>query len=245
MAYKQLAILSVSFICLSAWGFTRSPSLPEDFPPWQVRISTPSFYPVKVGRSYGINEAQDWTSLMHNDTSAAAMAASRLSNIRALLPDYDGFALPLGSGNRRLPQIAAMRDLPDSIYVYWTSLFDQRFFVTQLKLSKEIKTKMLARQQFLYNKNVSCFENEVVFGLLPNGQAKVWLSGCGTYTFIDEIAPVKESDKSIDGRDAASYRKGWEYQDILERAKSENATIDPIPWDRVNQVVTYIRSDFR
>ena len=242
---RHLIAVFVFVLSFPVLAFVRSPSLPEDFPPWQVRISTPSFYPVKVGRSYGINEAQDWTSLMHNDTSAAAMAASRLSNIRALLPDYDGFALPLGSGNRRLPQIAAMRDLPDSIYVYWTSLFDQRFFVTQLKLSKEIKTKMLARQQFLYNKNVSCFENEVVFGLLPNGQAKVWLSGCGTYTFIDEIAPVKESDKSIDGRDAASYRKGWEYQDILERAKSENATIDPIPWDRVNQVVTYIRSDFR
>lgn len=245
MKLKIIFGLIASFFCSMAWSFTSTSKLPDNLDAWKVGVTMSSFYPIEINRIYGVNESEDWTSLLHNHSSRRSLAASRFSNVRVDFPEYDGFELYLGPPVSYIRQIAETSHLPDTVYLYWTSLFNQRFFVTQFHLSEQLKAKMMIQKQFLYDNRMSCYENDLVFGLLPNGQAKVWLSGCGTYTFIDEIAPVKESDKSIDGRDAASYRKGWEYQDILERAKSENATIDPIPWDRVNQVVTYIRSDFR
>jgi len=237
--------LLLFFFVNQARAFTHLPELPDDLKAWRVGITMSSFYPVEINRIYGVNESEDWTSLLHNHSSRRSLAASRFSNVRVDFPEYDGFELYLGPPVSYIRQIAETSHLPDTVYLYWTSLFNQRFFVTQFHLSEQLKAKMMIQKQFFYDNRMSCYENDLVFGLLPNGQAKVWLSGCATYTFIDEIAPVKERNKSIDGRDAESYRKGWEYQDILERAKSENATIDPIPWERVNQVVTYLRPDFR
>ncbi|MBF4259394.1 DUF2931 family protein, partial [Vibrio anguillarum] len=81
-----------------------------------------------------------------------------------------------------------------------------------------------------------CYRTEFVFGLLPNGQAKVWLRGCGEIIYLAELGPDRVLDRDSNGFDEERYKQGSLLNDIQQRAKDAGVSIAPIPWDKVNKV---------
>nr|WP_319020564.1 DUF2931 family protein [Vibrio litoralis] len=107
-------------------------------------MTTPSFYNVEVSQAYGINEQEDWTSVLFSYSQLSNF--NNLKNIQQWFPNYDGFGIALNPGAGVAPaQIGGTNHLPDSIYVYWTSMHDLKFYVTKFDLSDKIKALMLKK----------------------------------------------------------------------------------------------------
>lgn len=114
---KTLVILSLFLVnaCTS-----NAASVPGE--PWYVGVTMPSFYPVRVTQVYGVNNKEDWTVLIHNFMTF--VSDSDVEYIRNRFPDYDGFGLPHALGITSRNQIGTgTNHLPDTLYVYWVSLF--------------------------------------------------------------------------------------------------------------------------
>ncbi|WP_017043559.1 DUF2931 family protein, partial [Vibrio ordalii] len=107
-------------------------------------------------------------------------------------------------------------------------------------VSEDVKS-LMAQKSLYQNRDGSlgnvCYRTEFVFGLLPNGQAKVWLRGCGEIIYLTELAPDKVMDRDSHGFGAEKYKQpGSSLERIHQRAKDAGVLIDPIPWDKVNKV---------
>ncbi len=236
--WRICVAIATTCYCQQSFAFSHAPEYPQDYYEWSIAIISPSFYPVKVSESYGVYEKEDRTVLMH--TFLGFFGATKLTGIRSMIPDYDGFGLPLLTDLARIHQIGEVKKLPDSIYIYWVSLYNQRFFATKFDIPDSVKQRALVKTARPYSPNVACYENTLYFGLLPNGQAKVWQGGCDRFTFLEELAPATEQDQDINGFDASVYKEDF-YQDIQQRAQAEGITLDPIPWDKLNRTFTYDR----
>ncbi|WP_245609263.1 DUF2931 family protein [Vibrio pacinii] len=224
---------------MASYAFTKVPSVPEDMPKWRIGYAMSSLYPAKITEAYGVNEEKDWTSFVHNDMHY--MRRTELSRIRQDIADYDGFGLVLGTPVTKIGQVAGTQTLPDSIYIYWASISNQRFFTTKWDLSPNIKTVMSTKETYTRWDGVvrDCYRTDMIFGFLPNGNSKVWLRGCGEYKYITEITPDAELDADTFGNNAEIYKANYSDR-IAERAKQAGVSIDPIPWDKVNKVYSDI-----
>ncbi|MGL5107764.1 MAG: DUF2931 family protein [Vibrio ordalii] len=236
MYLKSVSVLLITAL-LNACSSYAGP-IPEKA--WSVSVSMPSFYPVKVTQAYGVNEAQNWTSPLH--TFSQFMRISDLKNVQGWLPEYDGFGLPVHSFamNTQGEQVVKIKLPPDSLYLYWVSLINTQFYVTKYTVSEDVKS-LMAQKSLYQNRDGSlgnvCYRTEFVFGLLPNGQAKVWLRGCGTTIYLAELAPDKVMDRDSNGFGVETYKQpGSSLERIHQRAKDAGVSIDPIPWDKVNKV---------
>ena len=239
--YKLLRICVVIVTicyCQQSLSFSHAPEYPEGYYEWRIGIISPSFYPVKVSESYGVYDKEDRTVLMH--TSLGFWGATKLTSIRSMIPDYDGFGLPLLTDLALLHQKGEVKKLPDSIYIYWVSLYNQRFFATKFDIPETVKQRAFVKTARPYSPNVACYPNTFYFGLLPNGKAKVWQGGCDTFTFIEELEPATEQDKDINGFDASVYKDDFD-EDIQKRAEAEGVKLNPIPWEKINRTYTYDR----
>ncbi|EOW9439924.1 DUF2931 family protein [Vibrio cholerae] len=205
---------------------------------WRVGVTMPSFYPVKVTRVYGVNNKEDWTVLIHNFMTF--VSDSDISYIRQIFPDYDGFGLPHALGITSRSQIGVgTTQLPDTLYMYWVSLFDTKFYVTKYEIPDNVKQLVATKKTYTkWNGFIvdPCYRAEFIFGLLPNGQAKVWLSGCGETIYLTELAPDQILDRDSNGVKFDSYRKSSSFADVQQRAKDAGVELEPIPWDKVNKV---------
>ncbi|MGD8110992.1 DUF2931 family protein [Vibrio sp. TRT 17S01] len=134
-------------------------------------------------------------------------------------------------------QVAGARQLPDTIYIYWVSLTNAKFYVTKYNLSENVKKQMITQGIFNFSDGTtdSCYNTDIIFGFLPNGNTKIWLDGCGEYIYLTEIKPDAEVDRDIFGNDAEIYKKNYADR-IAKRAEAEGAKLFPIPWDKVNKV---------
>ncbi|MCX9543221.1 DUF2931 family protein, partial [Vibrio cholerae] len=176
---------------------------------WRVGVTMPSFYPVKITQIYGVNEKENWTVLIHN--IIPRMSDSDIEYIRQIFPDYDGFGLPHALGITSRSQIGVgSTQLPDTLYVYWVSLFDTKFYVTKYEIPTSVKQLIATKTTYTRRDGAivdSCYRAEFIFGLLPNGQAKVWLDGCGETIYLTELAPDQILDRDSNGVKFDSYRK--------------------------------------
>ncbi|MDE1237008.1 DUF2931 family protein [Vibrio aestuarianus] len=236
MYLKSISVLLIT-VLLNACSSYAGP-IPEKA--WSVSVSMPTFYPVSVTQAYGVNDAQDWTSPLH--AFSQFMRISAFENIKKELPDYDGFGLPIHpfAMNRRGDQVMRIKLPPDTLYLYWVSLINTQFYVTKYTVSEDVKS-LMAQKSLYQNRDGSlgnvCYRTEFVFGLLPNGQAKVWLRGCGEIIYLTELAPDKVMDRDSHGFGAEKYKQpGSSLERIHQRAKDAGVLIDPIPWDKVNKV---------
>ncbi len=198
----------------------------------------PSFYPARVTQAYGVNDAQDWTSPLH--TFSQFMRISAFENIKKELPSYDGFGLPIQDyAMNQKKQVVQIKLPPDALYLYWVSLINTQFYVTKYTVSEDVKS-LMARKSLYQNRDGSlgnvCYRTEFVFGLLPNGQAKIWLRGCGEIIYLTELAPDKVMDRDSNGFTADTYKEASYLGRIHQRAKDAGVSIYPIPWDKVNKV---------
>ncbi|MFG0885923.1 DUF2931 family protein [Vibrio sp. CJQ_6] len=207
---------------------------------WQVSVVMPSLYPVNVTQAYGINDNEGWTVLVHNFTQF--MSTSELNYVREKLPNYDGFGLPLHSISIiRRNQIGGTNHFPDTIYIYWVSLVNTKFYVTKYELDKSVKELMATRGSFQRENGFvvkNCYRNEIIFGLLPDGRAKVWLEGCGETIYVKELPPDRILGHDSNGKRVEDYKNSSLFNDVKKRAEDEGVSTDPIPWDRVNKVYT-------
>ena len=218
---------------LSVNACSSAPDIPEDMRPWRIGAVSPSFYPVMVQQAYGVNEQYNWTSLTHGFSHM--WRKGELSSARKWLPQYDGYGIPLDSFVAVTQgQIMPAKILPDSMYLYWASLAEGKFYATKFDLSPALKRQMMTRQRFTAGDGVErpCYQNDVVFGLLPGGDAKVWIAGCYKYTYIDRVKPEKVFE---------TYPKNIEYYQLKEertkqRAADNGVTLFPVPWNKVDRV---------
>ncbi len=224
---------------LSVNACSSPPDIPEDMRPWRIGAVSPSFYPVMVQQAYGVNEQYDWTSLTHGFSHMWRKGA--LDKVREVRPDYDGYGIPLYTIPTVIQgQIMPAKILPDSMYLYWVSLAEGKFYTTKFNLSPALKQQMMTQERYIRfngDDGGSCFQTDVIFGLLPGGDAKVWLSGCGIkYTYIDRIKPILTAitDRSGTGVDNFQY-KGW-IEDTKQRAANNGVTLFPVPWNKVARV---------
>ena len=86
---------------------------------------------------------------------------------------------------------------------------------------------------------LDCYEKDIIFGFLPNGNTKIWLDGYGEYKYITEIAADAELEADTFGNNSDIYKANYSDR-IAERAKQAGVSIDPIPWDKVNKVYSDI-----
>ncbi|WP_425304445.1 DUF2931 family protein [Vibrio furnissii] len=101
--------------------------------PWTVSIAVPTLYPAKVTEAYGVNEEQDWTSLLHNFSQF--MRISDFKNISPRFPEYEGFGLPIADyAMNQKRQISPIKLPPDTLYLYWVSLLNTQFYVTKYEV---------------------------------------------------------------------------------------------------------------
>ncbi|WBA16803.1 DUF2931 family protein [Salinivibrio proteolyticus] len=138
---------------------------------------------------------------------------------------------------------SANKHLPDSIYIYWTSLINMRFFVTKYDLSPKVKELMAKKLHYTRSdgsKGLPCYRTELFFGMLPNGKAKVWLWGCGKFIYLAELDPVREKDRDQNGTTADEYRQGPTPtptpQRVRQRGIDAGVSTIPIPWEKVGKV---------
>lgn len=233
----RVSSLFISLVVLLGGTFnSHASSYPENN--WRISVSMPTFYPIKVTQAYGSNERNNWVSAMHNYTQF--MRISELDRVRFYLPSYDGFGLPLNDSTLiRSRQITPVKQLPDTIYMSWVSLFNTQFYVTKYTLPQSLKDIMNKKVSYTRDDGFfvkSCYRTELIFGLLPDGQSKVWLKGCGELIYISSLEPDSVLDRDSDGFSADTYKKASYLNRIQKRAESEGAVLDPIPWDKVNKV---------
>ena len=235
MYFKNVSVLLITALLNACSSYAGS--IPET--PWSVSISMPTFYPVSVTQAYGVNDAQDWTSPLH--TFSQFMRISAFENINKRFHEYDGFGLPIQDyAMNQKKQVVQIKLPPDTLYLYWVSLINTQFYVTKYTVSEDVKS-LMARKSLYQNRDGSlgnvCYRTEFVFGLLPNGQAKVWLRGCGTTIYLAELAPDKVMDRDSNGFGVETYKQsGSSLERIHQRAKDAGVSIDPIPWDKVDKV---------
>ncbi|MEC6796328.1 DUF2931 family protein [Photobacterium sp. S4TG1] len=231
-------ILTVIFsLFLGGCGVINKERVPDEVPDWTVAYAMPSFYPVRVTKAYGINKTEDWTSILH--THSQFMTVSGLKRVKEFLPNYDGYGLPLAfatMGGYR--QVQYTNHLPDKIVLYWTSLFDAKFYITELNVTPKMKGLMYKKQNRVEADGIrrSCYQTTFDFGFLPNGQVKVWLEGCGKYTYVTELSPIATPNTDYNGSTYSDHNQTR--NSVLKRAKKANATLVPIPWNKVNKIYT-------
>ena len=232
-------IISTGLFCLLLVGCSgiNKERVPDEVPDWTVAYTMPSFYPVRVTKAYGINKTEDWTSILH--THSQFMTVSGLKRVKEFLPNYDGYGLPLAfatMGGYR--QVQYTNHLPDKIVLYWTSLFDAKFYITELSVTSKMKALMYKKQSYIRSDGMckSCYQTTFDFGFLPNGRVKVWLEGCGKYTYVTELSPIATPNTDYNGSTYSDHNQTR--NSVLKRAKKANATLVPIPWDKVNKIYT-------
>lgn len=213
--------------------------MPKDKPKWSIWATSSSFYPVHINKAYGINERENWTSMVFSYSQLSNRVG--LNEIQQWFSNYDGFGIALNPlTSLSSAQIGGTNHLPDSVYVYWTSMHDLKFYTTKFTLSDKMKSIMLTQKKvMLKTKYISCYMNDFVFGLLPNGNVKVWLYGCGNYIYITELSPFKVMPQDYDGRKASELITAPQYFKTIEKQANDlGETLSPIPWEKVNKVYT-------
>ncbi|ELJ8516593.1 TPA: DUF2931 family protein [Vibrio cholerae] len=204
---------------------------------WSISVTMPSFYPANVTQVYGVNDKENWTALLHGYLHT--MRNSELKRIQERFTEYDGFGLSLLNTTMGVQIGTGTTHLPDTLYLYWVSLFDTKFYVTKYELPTSVKQLIATKTTYTRRDGAivdSCYRAEFIFGLLPNGQAKVWLDGCGETIYLTELAPDQILDRDSNGVKFDSYRKSSSFADVQQRAKDAGVELEPIPWDKVNKV---------
>ncbi|KJG01257.1 hypothetical protein UB33_22085, partial [Photobacterium angustum] len=113
-----------------------------------------------------------------------------------------------------------------------------KFYITELDVTPKMKALMYKQQNHVEADGINrtCYQTTFDFGFLPNGQVKVWLEGCGKYTYVTELSPTSTPETDYNGSTYSDHNQTR--NSVLKRAKKANATLTPIPWDKVNKVYT-------
>lgn len=218
------------------------PEYPDDerFQPWRIGAAIPYGYVSTVIDAYGVNETEDWTSMMLPYGNLVSSSRLNMSNIKDNLDaDYDGYGLPLHSLSNFTPNQIGLgrKSIPERLYMVWYSAFDTTEYATAINITPQIKAAILKPYPHTWLEGQNCYQTNFMFGLLPNGQVKLWLEGCNIYTYVGEFEPEKVMPNP-------TPYKTKDENPAFRLAKKEHIEIEPIPWDKVDRV-WYNKNKFR
>ncbi|WP_185067094.1 DUF2931 family protein [Vibrio ponticus] len=213
-------LLSASLL-VGAVSCSSQPKYIEDerFRPWRIGAAISYHFPAFVYEAYGVNYSEDWTSLMLSYTNLTSGTRLNLDYMRDYAHnDYEGFALPLHPLINYTPSQLGLgtKTLPEELYIYWRVSNSKIKYATVVEVSNEIKaamTRAYPHPSWRF-KGQNCYQTDFLFGLLPDGRAKLWLRGCDIYTYIGTYQPSKS----------------------MPSPYAEEAENNPIPWDKVDKV---------
>lgn len=214
-SYKGLIPLLLIFSAVSC----AKQNYPDDehFNPWRIGAAISYEFSSGVLQAYGVNETEDWTSVMLPYGNLVLEPRLNLENYRHYsYPEYDGNLIVLNSFLNFTPnQIGlGLKSLPEQLYVYWRN--NGTDYATVVEVTPKIKaavTKAYPHPSWRFE-GENCYQTDFIFGLLPDGRAKLWLKGCRIYTYVGEYQPTK----------------------VMPPADPSKIKDKPIPWDKVNQV---------
>ncbi len=191
----------------------------ERFKPWRIGAAISYEFSASVLEAYGVNESDDWTSMMLPYGNLTSSRRLNLSNYREYTyQEYDGNKLVLNVVLNFTPSQVGLgtKTLPDELYVYWWVKNSETQYATVVDVTPQIKaaiTKPYPHPSWRFE-GENCYQTDFIFGLLPDGRAKLWLKGCRIYTYVGEYQPTK----------------------VMPPADPSKIKDKPIPWDKVNQV---------
>lgn len=213
-SYKILFPLLVLFNATSC----AQQNYPDDerFKPWRIGAAISYTHFSAVEQAYGVSETGDWTSVMLPYGNLTGPRLDLENYQRNSYPEYDGNSLILNNILNFTPNQLGLgfRTLPDQVYVYWRN--NGTDYATVVDVTPKIKaaiTKPYPHPSWRFE-GENCYQTDFIFGLLPDGRAKLWLEGCNIYTYVGEYQPAK----------------------VMPPADPRKIKDKPIPWDKVNQV---------
>ncbi|NIY83018.1 DUF2931 family protein [Vibrio hepatarius] len=215
---KSYKILFPLFIIFSATSCAKQ-NYPDDerYKPWRIGAAISYEFSSGVLEAYGVNKTEDWTSVMLPYGNLVSGKRLNLENYkRSSYPEYDGNSLILNNIINFTPNQLGLgfKTLPEQLYVYWRN--NGTDYATVVDVTPQIKaaiTKPYPHPSWRFE-GENCYQTDFIFGLLPDGRAKLWLEGCNIYTYVGEYQPTK----------------------VMPPADPSKIKNKPIPWDKVNQV---------
>jgi len=174
---KSYCFVFLSFFLVNLSGC----AVPYDIKPWRVGAINSSYYGTSIDLISGRNKKEILTMKMPVYLSGDTVKWSN---------DKHKFSLHLDPKSIRfINQLIPEKNLPESIYIAWKSDVEGEFYDARLEITPKIRAAMVKPRSWVGGDKDgdTCYQNDIVFGLLPGGDAKVWLSGCNRYTFIGRI----------------------------------------------------------
>jgi hypothetical protein len=217
------AIVKIVLIigALQSAGCSAKQSVVDDdrFLTWRIGAAISYHFPAIVSQAYGVNYKEDWTSMMLSYGNLTSGSRLNLDEMRKhSYSEYQGNILPLHGLINFTPNQLGLgtKTLPDELYIYWWVSNSETEYATVVEVTDEIKaamTKAYPHPSWRFE-GQNCYQTDFIFGLLPDGRAKLWLKGCRIYTYVGEFQPTK----------------------VMPPKDPSHAKNKQIPWDEVNQV---------
>ncbi|HIF9165738.1 TPA: DUF2931 family protein [Photobacterium damselae] len=256
---KKINSLALIALSLMSTACTSSPRSGDTN--WAVRVSQSYAYPLSAG-AYGIYFDEKRPQFMMggttNDTRKKIENRSfgTLRKINAPSKPYDWIGTPLADflNQTVLSPTTLNPYIPDAIVVTWYWDYNFRQYLTYFVLSDKAKKLMVMPQKVINNgREDSCYQNDITFAMLPNGEANVWITGCNKLTYVGMVSPGKPPQNIMNIIDTVShdfkYKATTDYanplpdlkrsikKEVSSRLKEVGLTPNDIP--PANKISTY------
>ena len=153
----------------------------------------------------------------------------------ALGGEDEGLALVVDNKTiDRVSYFAERRYLPDDTSVYWLSLAEDKYYELKYPITDRVKQAMLKARKRVNGS--TCYASDMVFGLLPAGDVKVYLDGCDAPILFDHVGATASS--TMDGLNGEPFRDkayNQSVKDTLARAEKDNVRLFPAPLWRYDE----------
>ncbi|HIF9150116.1 TPA: DUF2931 family protein [Photobacterium damselae] len=214
---KKINSLTLIALSLMSTACTSSPSLRSGDTNWAVRVSQSYAYPVRAG-AFGIYFDENRPQFMMGGVTRNTRKKIEDSSFGPLVAignpsqQYDWIGTPLVDyiNQTVLSPTTLNPYIPDAVVLnwYWDYNFHQYF--TYFVLPEKAK-KLMSIPQKIIVRGITrdCYQNEMTFAMLPNGDANVWITGCNKLTYVGMVSPGLPPDNIMNIIDnvAGYYKK--------------------------------------
>ncbi|MPY23668.1 DUF2931 family protein [Shewanella sp. YLB-07] len=228
----MLVTLTVIFLLSACKSIPKELTLDEGAV-WSIGITAPLYYGVRIENIWGINDSQDWTSiLLPPNTHISDLDQDRKST-QAAGYEWDPYMLSPTVFYANAQQPARKITPPEEIFIAWLSLAEGKFYRLNYRLSDELQQQMLSLNTKTIPEQTSFCGSKLIFGLIPGGEVSVWLSSyCESeYRFIDRVKTSGPFGVPFDLAYEEFFKGAVQRYD--EKMAAQNVQLFPIPEDKL------------
>ncbi|AQS40050.1 Protein of unknown function (DUF2931) [Shewanella psychrophila] len=228
----MLVILIVIFL-LSACKSVPKELTRDEGMPWSVGITAPLYYEVDIERIWGINDSQDWTSILIPPNTHISDLDQDRKSTQAAGYEWDPYMLSPTVFYANAQQPARKITPPEEIFIAWLSLAEGKFYRLNYRLSDELQQQMLILNTKTIPEQTSFCGSKLIFGLIPGGEVSVWLSSyCESeYRFIERVKTSGPFGVPFDLAYEEFFKGAVQRYD--EKMAAQNVQLFPIPEDKL------------